>query len=109
MTIRELCILFIISSYSNSANSQTTVYHPFPSSGGVWNQYLEYYCSSGGYAREYYSCVMAGDTVFNSKTYHKIIIAGLSSEVDSDCFFYPPVPEYGFIREDTINKMVYTV
>ena len=88
-------------------SAQINIYHPFPESGGVWNQHLEYYCFSGGYDNEYYSYVMAGDSAVGPYVYHKIIIGSVVSAFDTNCFSYPPNPPVGFIRQDPAMKTVY--
>jgi hypothetical protein len=107
--MKRILLFYFPLIFFKNVSAQTNVYHPFPESGGVWNEQLEYYCFSGGYDHEYYTRIMANDTMIGLKTYHKIIVQGRISVVDTNCFSYPPNPAFAYIRQDTSMRLVYFI
>jgi hypothetical protein len=79
---------------------QTSKYHPFPDSVGIWNEHVVTSTSSG-----YYSYGIFGDTVLNSINYHKLYIHSLSLSVSDTAITQSNSTFIGGIRE--YNKSVY--
>jgi sugar lactone lactonase YvrE len=85
-------------------------YHQFPDSNAVWNFYytnLNGACTSGNMVHDYYSIVMSGDTLINSKIYHKLDVYYID-QVDSTCT-HNFAGYQGAVREDTAARKVYFV
>jgi hypothetical protein len=101
-------ILFFIF-ISMAAQSQTSVYHPFPDSNGVWNIETSSQCSVATATREFFSYVIDGDTLVNTHSYHKLTVPYLIDS--SGCWpFYSAgsIWRYeGAFRQDIANKKVY--
>jgi hypothetical protein len=92
--------------------AQTNVYHPFPDSNAVWIYNISQCLDPNGNPpcmesdNHIYYYILKGDTIYNSITYHKIIL------IDSSA--YPPIDnalifhKKAGIREDANRKIYYT-
>ena len=99
----EKLIILVVTFCAFSAKSQTSVYHPFPDSGAVWN-FQRYYCFGGD---ESYSITILGDTVLKNRIYHKLSTPYVNV-ISSSSPCTPKRTGYlGAIREDTLAKQVY--
>ena len=93
------------------SEAQTSVYHPFPTSNAFWIEGSSgYQCSCCAS----YHYEITGDTVINSIIYHKIWKKGKAYLDDNSGFcsfdFAGYIDSYvGAIREDIINKKVYSI
>jgi hypothetical protein len=90
------------------SNGQTNVYHPFPDSNAHWSEYAGWLVGGGPcYVDDFYTLFLLGDTVVQTKTYHKIYQSGF---ISSNC---PPPGYYyynqykGAMRQDIAMKKVY--
>lgn len=89
------------------ASAQTSVYHPFPDSNAVWGMgsgcIFDMICGTGAYTRDFYN----GDTLFAGQEYKVISEQYMIISGSSDCCN----PDFGegmcYLREDTIQRMVY--
>lgn len=89
------------------ASAQTSVYHPFPDSNAVWGMgsgcIFDMTCGTGAYTRDFYN----GDTLFAGQEYKVISEQHMIISGSSDCCN----PDFGegmcYLREDTIQRMVY--
>ena len=104
MKKKLLLLLFVV---SFSAQGQTSVYHPFPDSGAVWNgRYFGYWFD---YV-ESYSYIMSGDTLIGSNVFHKLMIPFVATQ--GSPVLGSPFHSAGYagcIREDVANKKVFYV
>ena len=107
--MKKILLLFSLFLFTHLAFSQSTVYHHFPDSNAVWREdYSNWsYPSSSWTDDSGYSYRLQGDTIINSKIYHKVYEEGGYLQ------FYPTGTAYyyhkyfaGAIREDT-SKHVY--
>jgi len=97
-----MAILFAV-----TAKSQTNVYHPFPDSAAVWNFNLVTMCWPNGWAFDYYSVQISGDTVIQGQVYHKLSIPFVQHNATDLCS--ESVGYQGSIRQDTSIKKVFYV
>jgi len=98
-------LFFIFLLISVQTKSQTSVYHPFPDSGAVWNFHFWLFC-----AEAEYSLVLGGDTVINSITYHKTFIPYVLSLIPGPPWCTLPSNGYkGALRHDSAARKVYYV
>lgn len=106
-------ILLIFTILASTVLAQTTIYHPFPDSNGVWNE--EGARIVGGLTTKAHwqqRFFINGDTTINA-TYHKIYckrIEELTSIVSFCSNEIPGIPVlsyFGAIRQDTIDRKVY--
>ena len=118
--------LFILCFFINcNLYSQTSVYHPFPTSNAIWNQ--EFYGNPmigciGFIPDAIFSHTIIGDTVMNNITYHKIYsnLTDYFGNPPNGCgpFYcvlpfqsiYYSISYFGYtgsIREDSLLKEVY--
>lgn len=93
-----------------TANSQTSVYHPFPDSNACWNLNMaQGMCYMGGWSDEEYSITISGDTIINSQIYHKLSTPFVEVVSTGGCT-QRNFPGYkGAIRQDITGKKVYFV
>jgi len=111
--MRFLIIAFLVFISSESI-PQTSTYHPMPDSNASWNVWwYDVDCDLINTYWERFSYVISGDTVINSFNYH--IISKPYIQVTGCSLSMGPSVNYnhegfiGFIRQDTINKMVYII
>jgi hypothetical protein len=98
-------IILVCITFASSAQA----YKPFPTSGAIWREYQTGYqcdCCSD------YQIFIAGDTVINSITYHKLKKTGMMyfQDLNGNChpIFWYNINQYaGGFRNDSINKRVY--
>lgn len=100
-------LLLILTAVTFSATAQTSVYHPFPDSNSVWNYHYVLNCIQG-YADEYYSLTISGDTTISAQLYHKLFIPYVQSFSTGTCEFHS-VGYKGAFREDTLNRKVFFI
>jgi hypothetical protein len=100
-------LLIIILLFSLSSKGQTSVYHPFPDSNGIWN--MDFYLWAGCWPvsdlYQSYSYVLSGDTIINAVTYHKLNIPF----VQTTCSGFHTAGYQGCIRQDTSIKKVFFI
>src|SRR5664279_2989016 len=110
-----LCSTFF---FVTSAFPQTNVYHPFPDSDAVWNEDYWQEGECGIYPPcdriNDFSYIISGDTVINSKSYHKLympfVIRSSYGWTPCGCSDYLRGIGYnGGIRQDTSNKKVWFI
>lgn len=87
-----------------SATGQTSTYHPLPDSGAVWNFSVAGFCF-WGFATDFYSIRIDGDTLINGTVYHKLSTPFV---VHNSCAYVNPGYK-GAFRNDTMNRKVYYV
>lgn len=109
-------LLLTLSAFSIIAKSQTSVYHPFPDSGAVWNFSTGHWCGiEFGYdaLQKYYSIRVSGDTLINDTNYNKLIVPTQIYHSDGMCNMYGTWATAGYyagaIRQDIANKKVFFV
>ncbi len=87
--------------------SQTNIYHPFPEKNAVWNyNYTRW--GFDGLISEFYSIIIAGDTLIDHVTYKKLHIPFVLSITNDSSTNVSPGYK-GAFRQDTVNKKVYFV
>ena len=92
----------VISAFCFTANAQTNVYHPFPDSNAVWNEYTG---TNSGYG--YYIESIIGDTIINSIKYHKVY-KHTESLTPSDTIITISNSWFiGAIREDSLKRIYF--
>lgn len=83
---------------------QTGYYHQFPDSNAIWNIHNNRFCTLGQ-NDYYYSVIMSGDTVINSKVYHQLAVFYVSpGTCASSLGGYQ-----GSVREDTSDRKVFFI
>ena len=92
--------------------SQTSIYHPFPDSGAVWNVIRPTGCGpmSFGYNTANHSFQMQGEEIINDTVYSRIVVPQVIHRAYMCGGFETySVPGYfaGLIRQDTLQKKVY--
>jgi len=97
-------LLFLV---AVSAQSQTSIYHPFPDSNAVWNGQFNMglLCSYG----ENYSYIIGGDTIIEINNYHKLFIPYVMRYGDTLCALIHTTGYVGCYRNDHINKKVFYI
>lgn len=105
--IMKKLLLLILVTFSWPMKAQTSVYHPFPDSNAVWNYQYILNCSMG-YAEEYYSLTILGDTTISAQSYHKLFIPHVQSFSSGTCEFHS-IGYKGAFREDTLNRKVFFI
>lgn len=111
-----LTCLFILSSFW--ANSQTSVYHPFPDSNAVWNYHYYNGCLGSIFSmdyNEYYSITFAEDTFINGFIYHTLYTPAKEWTRIGGCWPGATAGDsgvtynirYGAIRQNITEKKVY--
>ncbi len=103
-SMKKVLLVFFFSLCSfNFSEAQTSVYHPFPDSGAVWN--VHWQCMFG-YGDGWFSYTFDGDTIINSTTYHKIIkpFVITTGGCGTGGLIYQ-----GCIRQDTAFREVYMI
>jgi len=98
--------LLAIFPFTLATHAQTSVYHLFSDSNAVWNFHSSVYCIMGN-GDAYYSITISGDTLINSKTYHKLSTPYVQSIVSGTC--YSASSGGGAIRQDTTNRKVFFI
>lgn len=102
-------LIFIFSLLTILSKAQTTIYHPFPDSSAVWNNYF-YWSNSDGLTLEndYYSIIISGDTIINNQSYHKLFIPYVRNYLHGSS--QTILSGYkGCIRQDKVKKLVFIV
>jgi hypothetical protein len=105
--MKKLLLFFILSCFIQT-KAQTNVYHPFPDSNAMW---CDTTCGSCSYT-------LAGDTLVNSNTYHKLhqscvyyqwSASGICEypSVAAGATAYVSIGYAGAIRQDTAQRKVY--
>jgi len=110
---KYLFIVITLISFTRAVSAQFSVYHPFPDSNAWWSESKSYFvwCSGIAPADSLYDYYLAGDTVMNSYTWHRLNFSGGYVFAGGPCF--PPgfSQNYnyveGFIREDTIKHVYF--
>jgi hypothetical protein len=109
-SVRAFALLYLILLCCvQIANAQD--YKPFPTSNAMWRE------NSGGYEAdcEHYQYLIAGDTLINERTYHKLEKSGIKYYPGywGGCDFDHPykINNYyvGFFRNDISSKRVYFI
>lgn len=104
----EKLLILIFTLLTGFAKGQTSVYHSFPDSNAAWNFHFESYCFSKGKGDENYSIILSGDTIINSKTYHKLTTPYVKSFSTGTCGG-KTTGYKGAIREEKAIKKVFYV
>ncbi len=109
-------VLFVmLNLVQHRAEAQTNVYHPFPDSNAIWNNYSWSYCGQGfDMWAINYSYTFDSDTLINSSTYHKIfipavVIDAMNGHCDSTGSWIEPGRYAGAIRQDASVRKVFVV
>lgn len=102
-------IFIVLATISNIANCQTSTYHPFPDSSGVWNIHYFEACSFHGHGNVNYSYTIDGDTTITGITYKKLYTPFRDIITCTNCCFAPFLGYRGAYRNDSINKKVYYI
>ena len=105
-------VLFVVLFYPVICFSQTSVYHPFPDSGGVWNVIHPSGCGqpSFGYDHENHSFQMQGEEIINDTVYKRIVVPQIiHTPYMCGGFETYITPGYfaGLIRQNIEQKKVY--
>ena len=100
-------LLGIIFCVSVSAYGQTSIYHPFPDSGAVWNVHLYSVCFFSVYEK-YYSYTISADTTINGNNYHMLWVPAIVWTGCSGNFITPGYSP-GYFRQDISNRKIYFV
>lgn len=90
-----------------AARSSGQSYHEFPDSNAVWNFHYGAYCFWEGSSDEYYSIVIAGDTVINGIQYNALRTPYLQSNSVGVCG--SALTGQGAFREDVAQRKVYFI
>src|SRR4051812_1710066 len=99
--MKKLLLLFTII-ISLTAQSQTSVYHPFPDANAYWTETM-----TGIGEQSYYSNYINGDTLIQGIIYHTIYQAGWQHiQLGIDSIAYYNLYSCS-IRQDTVQKIVY--
>jgi len=107
-TMKKLFLLIATISVF-SAESQTSVYHPFPDSNASWNiNYTPAQCQFG-FGFEDYSISIIGDTIIGNITYHKLATPYVDFDNLGSCTQHNIVGYKGAIRQNITAKKVYFV
>ena len=112
--MRKVFLSFILITMFDHSYSQTSVYHPFPTSDALWREYRKFPKGMGAYDDYDYHQFISGDTLINGKMYHKIYKSG---NAGSGCMSGPSCNSYaktsyyqnkltGYFREDA-SKHIY--
>ena len=104
--MKKLLLLLLATISTLTAKSQTSVYHPFPDSSAVWNYHFYLLCWMSVAADNYYSITIAGDTLINGQTYHKLNTPYIQVTSSSLCNL-TNIGYRGAIRQDTANRKVF--
>jgi hypothetical protein len=107
--MKKLLLIIILVFVTLFSNGQTSVYHPFPDSDAVWNIQLSMYCSPIYSYGEQYSITITGDTLINSRTYHKLTIPNVVKSYNTTYCGNTTSGYRGAIRQDIANKKVFFV
>jgi len=103
--------IIIADTYQNHVRKilgdQTGYYYHFPDSNAVWNFHNNRFCTGGPYDY-YYSVTMPGDTLINSKDYHKLSVFYATPNGVGTCAA-GLVGYQGSVREDTTLRMVFFI
>lgn len=107
-------LLLIVTLFTLTANSQTSVYHPFPDSNAVWNIDSYQNCGLGfDYWQHLYSIIISGDTTISNVIYHKLEVPIEVIISNGMCLASGTwtMPGYylGSIRQDTSIRKVFFV
>lgn len=103
-------LLFIAALSVLSAQSQTSVYHPFPDSNARWNIHMaQGMCFMGGWSDEDYSIMISGDTIIDSQIYHKLTTPWVEVVSTGGCTQQNFSGYQGAIRQDIPGKKVFFV
>jgi hypothetical protein len=99
-------ILFFCFLISITVKAQTSIYHPFPEYGAVWNQ-IESWFDGTCDGTSNYSIFFGSDTTIGANVYHKLKKSGY--EYSTTCggggyFYYDSI---ALIRQDIASKKVY--
>jgi len=106
--MRKILLLFSLFLFTHIAFSQSTVYHHFPDSNAAWREDYNNisFPSSLWIDDTGYSYMLQGDTIVNSRTYHKVYGVGgfIQFYPNGSGTFYDKYFA-GAIREDTLKHV----
>jgi hypothetical protein len=104
----KIYLLFCLFLAFVGSKGQTSIYHPFPESNAVWNEYLSFACPPPTHEEDNFSYTFGNDTLIQSNTYHKLITPYVKT-FNPNCNGSQRVGYRGAIRQDTSLRKIYFV
>src|SRR6185295_5120412 len=103
-------LLFLFFIITCSAKAQTSIYHPFPDSGAVWNVHYSRSDLPTCSAEDYFSYFYTGDTAIGGFSYKKVTRSFVVTTGDYLCNCCAPSTGYmGALRDDTSAHRIFFV